>query len=364
MRRHVGLILLLLLLAVPMARAQQDIRFDPDYDPRIELRVVVLPAIKDRALRRVSERTISALFATELLRIYEVLDLDRFEQFLADRELTLNQALTMEAEAVVRDSARVDALADVEVYRWDAGTAGLPLIGSKKGRIGVRARIMDPYTGRVYWSMNRLEKVKPGSDFLDRATLLFRDMVSDLGEKLDEVAEQRSEWENYEEQVAEGGDSHLAGKGQRKFTDAVRSDRGFVPVAPRRFGQEALKPVSARPVSQAETDEMALEETTESEPEADTQKADPRLMLPPLFAEGYEDVEEEIPAADLEQQRQEFLTPPVLRDRKSGERTSSMEPPMPKHFTEMGGVLPPLQTESAQGDSTSQSTNSPGNSGE
>lgn len=144
MRRHVGLILLLLLLAVPMARAQQDIRFDPDYDPRIELRVVVLPAIKDRALRRVSERTISALFATELLRIYEVLDLDRFEQFLADRELTLNQALTMEAEAVVRDSARVDALADVEVYRWDAGTAGLPLIGSKKGRIGVRARSWTP----------------------------------------------------------------------------------------------------------------------------------------------------------------------------------------------------------------------------
>lgn len=368
MRKPVIWLLTLLLLvqfgAPTLRAAEQDIRFDPDYDPRIELRVVVLPAIKDRALRRVNERTISALFATELLRLYEVLDLDRFEQFLADRELTLDQALTLEAESVVRDSARVDALADVEIYRWDAGTGGIPLLGRKAGHIGVRARIMDPYTGRVYWSVNRLEKVKPGTDFLDRATTLFRDMVSDLGENLDAIAEQRSEWETYEKQLAEMGDTKMPGKGQRKFTAAVRSDRGFVPVMPRRFGQEALKPVSPRPMSESSPGDLASQPAGEETPAIETEPADdPRRMLPPLFAEGYEDAEGEEKVDDLEAQRREYLTPPVLRDRQSSERSTASEPPMPKHYTRSGETLPPLQdlTETP-GETPSQSDSTAGNS--
>jgi hypothetical protein len=353
MPKTITILLMILLLAPLQAKAEQDIRLDPDYDPRIELRVVVLPAIKDRSLRRESERTISALLATELLRIYEVLDLDRFEQFLSDRDLTLNEALAGEAEAIVRDSAQVDALADVEIYRWDSGQTGIPLLGRSSGRIGVRARIMDPYTGRVYWSVNRLEKVKPGMEFLDRATVLFRDMVDDLDEELSAVVTELDEWEAYEAQLADGEQPRLRSKGERKFTDAIRADRGFVPHKPHRFGQDALAEVSPRPsVKEERVAQPAESELTEET--AAPAKSDPRTLLPPLFDTSYEDIEGEDESPDLDSQRELYLTPPVLRksDPKSSGRTAA--PPIPERYRPSGETLPPLQLRPAGSELESQ----------
>ncbi|HEB84241.1 MAG TPA: hypothetical protein ENI92_04480, partial [Bacteroidetes bacterium] len=147
MRRLLTIFLLLGLAAGATARAP-DIRMDEKYDPRGEMRIVVLPATLPRSLKRTNPRTVSALLSTELLRLYEVLDLIRFEQFLTDRKLTLDQAFSIKARTVVRDSAKVDAIASVEVFRWEEGSGGLPLM-KQAGRIGVRVRLMDPFTGHI-----------------------------------------------------------------------------------------------------------------------------------------------------------------------------------------------------------------------
>jgi len=329
-------LLFTLLFALP-AWAKQDIRLDPDYDPRVELRIVVLPATKDRTLRQYNERTISALLSTELLRLYQVIDLDRFEQYLTDHELTLTGALSVENEAIVRDSARVDALTDVEVYRWDAGSSGIPMLGRQKGHLGVRVRVMDPYTGRIYWSINRLESVSPGSNFLDSVTLLFRGLVSDLKERLDVISEQRNEEEIVAQQIAEGKPATLPSKGQRVYSSSLRSERGFIPRATHRYGEDVLKPV---------------EKTTAMEPEAtktgtgavQKEQEDSRASLPPLFESSYEDVEPNAaPAPSLDEQRELYLTPPELRNRQNAEEAPTASPPVPERFQPTGELLPPLQ---------------------
>jgi len=344
---------LIILMLVPTAWAKQDINIDPDYDPRIELRVVVMPALKDRSLRRLDERTVSALFATELLRVYEVLDLDRFEQYLSDRGLTLDAALASTSESVVRDSARVDALADVEIYRWDAGTAGIPLLGRKKGNIGVRVRIMDPYSGRIYWSINRLESVKPGTEILDRLTSLFRDIVGDLDEELTMIVETRNEQETAL-QVAAGPETKpIPNKSRRVYTTGtVSRDKGFVSMEPaRRFGADVLTEV--QPVDY--TDQVA------STPEHEVKGSDPRTLLPPLFETSFEDVEAgEQEAAPEVSKRDMYLTPPELRTGTS-RAGSSNAPPVPERFNNITGTLPTIETTGSQGELESQPDTTAGN---
>ncbi|MFH0882033.1 MAG: hypothetical protein V2A56_03530 [bacterium] len=345
--------ILSLLVAFP-ALAKQDIRIDPDYDPRIELRIVVLPATKDRSLRQVNAGTISALLATELLRVYKVIDLDRFEQYLTDKGLTLEDALSSLNETVIRDSARVDALADVEIYRWDSGTSGIPLLGSKKGHIGVRVRIMDPYTGRIYWSINRLENVSPGANFLDRTTLLFRQLVTDLKERLDIIAEQRNKEELAVEQLAEGAIEPLPSKGKRVYSSSLRVERGFIPSIAHRYGEDVLKPVKA---AATEPKPAQPEQTSKQKIEEDT-----RASLPPLFESSYEDTEPNAPPApSLDRQRDLYLTPPELRRQGSSEGSLTSAPPIPRRFLPSGELLPPLQLQPGGGEPSSPPDTTQGN---
>jgi hypothetical protein len=225
-------VILIILLVVPPLLAKTDIVIDPDYDPRIALRVVVLPALKDRSLRRVNERTISAMLSTELLRIYEVLDLLRFEAALSGQRLTLDNAFTDASRQTVRDIAGVDAIISAEVYRWDEGRSGIPFITSRKGTIGVRLRMMDPYTGRVYWSVNRLDEVKPGSDFLDRTTALFRDVIAELHDEMLVIVEEFSEADSYADLMAKREPwQRMEGYSRRTFGEGKDGvERGFMPV--------------------------------------------------------------------------------------------------------------------------------------
>ncbi|GBE30413.1 hypothetical protein BMS3Bbin04_01446 [bacterium BMS3Bbin04] len=229
--RSLAITLILLLLAPPIL-AKTDIVIDPDYDPRIAMRVIVLPALKDRSLKRVNERTISAMLSTEMLRLYEVLDLTRFEFALTSQRLTLDNAFTATSRDIVRDIAGVDAVTSVEIYRWDGGSGGIPFITAKKGTIGVRMRMMDPYTGRLYWSVNRLEDVKPGSEFLDTMTGLFRDVIDELLAELEDIAEEYNEADSYADLQAKHEPwQRMQGYSRRTFGEGKDNvERGFMPV--------------------------------------------------------------------------------------------------------------------------------------
>ncbi len=222
--RKIILITVLILFVTSISVAKHDIYLDRDYDPRVELRVVVLPALKMKSLNKVNERTISALFATELLRTYEVLDLIRFEQFISDRKFTLENAFTIKAQGVIQDSAKVDAIASVEIFRWDEGNGGIPGISKKAGSIGMRLRLMDPFTGRIYWSVNRITKVSPNTEFLVCASKYFREMVTDLELELFLRVQELEEMGQF--QYAD--DSRLSRgqrSGKRQFTSLVDGRR-------------------------------------------------------------------------------------------------------------------------------------------
>ncbi|MCB2200800.1 hypothetical protein KQI63_15450 [bacterium] len=273
MRQLITILLLLCLLA-PSALASRDIRVDQDYDPRIELRLIVMPASMGRSLNRVDPRTVSALFATELLREYEVVDLARFENYLIDRRFDLATAFTIRAESVVRDSAQIDAVADIEIYLWDQGTGGLPLLGRQSGRLGMRIRLMDPFTGRVYWSINRVEKVSPNAEFLKTATVFFRDVVTDLGEELDEERDYRNQLDMNAGMDGTNVSGRYPSLQQTQFIQqGGRKERGFAPVG-----------------SMSKADLGMRTETIRQEDIPSTRLGEGGV-LPPLFEDSYEDIE-------------------------------------------------------------------------
>ncbi len=172
--------LLALVIAGNAFARDWDIRFADDYDPREPLRLIVAPADISVKLKRVEPRTVSALLSTELLREYDVLDLARFEKYLLDRKLaSLEQAFTQKGKPVVIDSAEVHAVANIEIYRWDEGTPG-NIITQKKGSLGVRVTLNEPYSGSVLWSINLLDKTSGGANFLVEITRVFRELVDDL----------------------------------------------------------------------------------------------------------------------------------------------------------------------------------------
>ncbi len=188
MNRTATSILLVMVLACVAVARDWNIRFSEDYDPRQQIRLVVMPTQISTKLKRVEPRTVSALLSTELLREYDVLDLTRFEKYLADRKLSsLEQAFSVKGQPVVIDSASLDAITNIEVYRWDEGVAG-NILSAQKGSIGVRVTLTEPYSGTVLWSINLLDKVKGGSDFLVAITGVFRDLVSDLQKENERLA--------------------------------------------------------------------------------------------------------------------------------------------------------------------------------
>ena len=338
------LTLWLLLLALPLGYAEAGrggIRLHEEYDPRyVEMRIIVMPAKMPRNARGIEPKSVSALLATELLRFYEVIDLERLDQYLTDRMLTLEDALAAKGMIVIRDSVKVDAVASIDIFQWSEGTPGLPLT-AKSGRIGALVRLSDPFTGKIYWSINRVDKVKPGMAFLVRTTSLFTEMIDDLEEHFDNLAESLNEQEakalldsieaataELEPEAGETVEKEKPSLEARKYTKdvALKEAPSKVPVEPGVMTPSEAVRLSAIPKpselkSTPPISEPRVRETPargeQPPPPGPIRRGEPRQEIPMVSPEKTE-IEAEVESTEEEQSV--FLL---------GEEPESELPPMP-----------------------------------
>jgi hypothetical protein len=152
--------------------------------PKGEARIVVLPvgipaSAKDAAGQG---RTLAALYATELLRSYAVLDWDRFERTLEQRKLAVDSLLAGTGEEVAKELG-VDGLLLSEVYDWRPGKPGIWFL-AKKGQVGFQARLVDLATGSVLWSANRVRSTEPSDTLPVGLARVFRDLAAEMPHEL------------------------------------------------------------------------------------------------------------------------------------------------------------------------------------
>lgn len=190
MRKRI-LIPLLVMMLIPVCYAGiNEIQLHAEYDPRVDdPRIVVLPAELPRSVKKIDPETISNLLATELLNLYDVLELARFKQSLGDRGLTLDEALSASAQGVVNDSMGINAISKVEIYLWDPEAGGFPFLVAP-GKMGIRISLLDPFTGRMYWSLNRVKGVNGANGVLNAVTTEFARFVKELGKELREYTKE------------------------------------------------------------------------------------------------------------------------------------------------------------------------------
>ncbi len=154
-------------------------RYPPQ--PKSDARIVVLPVMLPASLKLPAQdqRTLAALCATEMLRSYEVLELERFELMLEERRLTLEDVLDEGTGKVVAEEMGVDALLVSEVYAWKPGKAGLLFLASS-GTIGYQGRLVDLASGSLLWSTNRVGSTEPNEPLSIAASRLFGGLVEDM----------------------------------------------------------------------------------------------------------------------------------------------------------------------------------------
>lgn len=148
--------------------------------PKSEARIVVLPVGVPAAAKELagSGPTLAALYATELLRSYRVLEWKRFERTLAERDLDMNVLLNGTGGELAKDLG-VDAMLVSEVYEWKPGKPGI-LFLAKKGQVGFQARLVDVATGSVLWSVNRVQQTEPGDTLPVGLARVFRELSGEL----------------------------------------------------------------------------------------------------------------------------------------------------------------------------------------
>ncbi|MDP8206294.1 MAG: hypothetical protein P9L92_06490 [Candidatus Electryonea clarkiae] len=258
MRRIVVISIVLLQFLINSAFAgKTQVRYGETFDPRAHLRVVVMPAEFSIKIKKINPRTVSDLFTTELLDHYNVLDLDRFEQYLKDNKLDLQQAFTAKGRAVVKDSVNIDAIFEVEIYRWDEGTSGFPF--GEKGSLGLRMRLTEPFSGQIIWSANHIAKVKPGSDFIEAATMVISEMVNDLN---DDISLESTRLLREEVEATE----KLLGEKKRKASE------GAIALRTARLEEERIQreKAIADSIKRAENEEWLRKQLEESGEETDS----------------------------------------------------------------------------------------------
>ena len=121
----------------------------------------------------------STLYATELLRSYEILDFRRFQKAMETRNLDLEEILKGDAGAEVANDLEIDGVLLSRVYSWKPGSPGI-LFLSKPGRVGFLARLIDLRTGSVIWSANRVKETRPADPLSVGLALVFQDLVAEM----------------------------------------------------------------------------------------------------------------------------------------------------------------------------------------
>jgi hypothetical protein len=149
--------------------------------PRSEARIVVLPVALPAALKlpKQEERTLAAICATELLRAYQVLELERFERMLEEKNLALEDVLREGTGKLVAQEMGVDALLVSEVYTWKPGKPGL-LFLAKDGSVGYQGRLVDLSSGSLLWSVNRVAASAPWEPLPVAAARVFESIIEGM----------------------------------------------------------------------------------------------------------------------------------------------------------------------------------------
>ena len=184
--RRLAFTLLVPLLGAALAACSSSGQLTVSYRqvPKAEARIVVLPVgvpatAKDAAG---AGPTLAALYATELLRSYSVLDWERFERQLTERKLEVDALLKGTGGDLAKDLG-VDALLVSEVYEWRPGKPGI-LFLAKKGHVGFQARLVDVTSGSVLWSINRVQETEPGDTLPVGLARVFRELSGELPHEL------------------------------------------------------------------------------------------------------------------------------------------------------------------------------------
>jgi len=151
-------------------------RHAPDSEPRIVVLPVMLPPSFKEPDRQ--GRSLASIYATELLRSYEVLEFERFKRSLERRGLTLDNVVDGDGIEVV-STLGVDGVLVSEVYSWEPGTPGFWFL-AKGGRIGFVARLVDMETGSVIWSVNRIAETGPSETLAVGLASVFRDLTDEM----------------------------------------------------------------------------------------------------------------------------------------------------------------------------------------
>jgi hypothetical protein len=151
------------------------------HSPGSEARIVILPITlpSDRKAADGEGASLAALYATELLRSYEVLEYERFRRSLERRGLTLDNVLVDGDGVEVVDALGVDGVLLGEVYTWVPGKPGFWFL-AKKGRVGFQARLVDLRTGSMIWSVNRVRETRPDESL----AVGLAEVFAELGEEI------------------------------------------------------------------------------------------------------------------------------------------------------------------------------------
>jgi hypothetical protein len=153
--------------------------------PESESRIVVMPVelIKGAAATPDAGETLGSLYATELLKSYEILDFRRFRKQMEAKSLDLEKILDSGGSGDLAKELDLDAVLISRVYDWKPGAPGIWFL-AKKGRIGFQARLVDLRTGSVMWSVNRVKETSPGDPLSVGLAQVFRDLAAEMPSQL------------------------------------------------------------------------------------------------------------------------------------------------------------------------------------
>src|SRR5262245_3655333 len=151
---------------------------------KTDARIVVLPVSIPTTIKEAKGQgpLFASLYATELLRSYPVLEWERFERTLQQRNLAVDSLLAGAGETLAHDLG-VDGLLLSEVYDWKPGKPGFWIL-AKSGRVGFQARLIDVASGSVLWSVNRVGETEPSDTLPVGLTRVFRKLADEMPREL------------------------------------------------------------------------------------------------------------------------------------------------------------------------------------